>query len=257
MNRIDKLFSEKKDILTIYFTAGYPNINDTLNVIAHLTKNQVDMIEIGIPFSDPLADGETIQKSSQQALENGITLAKIFEQLKNVREITNIPLLFMGYFNPVLKYGVKAFCKKCKVTGIDGLIIPDLPLDVFIEEYKHIFDSYGLYNINLISPETSDERIKYIDKHSKGFIYMVSSSSTTGKSNDITDEQKAYFERINKMKLTNPQLIGFGISDRKSFDNACAYSSGAIIGSAFIKIISNEKNLKESIDKFISGIKNN
>ena len=210
------------------------------------------MIEIGLPFSDPLADGPTIQASSTQALKNGMTSEKLFEQLKDIRKTVNIPLIIMGYFNPMLQYGVEAFCKKCQEIGVDGLIIPDLPVDVYHEEYKAIFEKYGLINVFLITPQTSVERINYIDSISNGFIYMVSSASTTGAKSGFGDEQTNYFKRIASMKLNNPQIVGFGISNNETFAQATQYAKGAIIGSAFIKHLTN--NGVDKIDSFVKQI---
>ncbi len=238
MNRIHKKLQEDKKLLSIYFTAGYPQINDTVSIIEDLEKSGVDMIEIGLPFSDPLADGPTIQASSTQALKNGMTTNLLFEQLKDIRKSVSIPLIIMGYFNPVLQYGVEAFCKKCQEIGIDGLILPDLPVDVYAEEYKDIFEAYGLINVFLITPQTSNERIHYIDSVSDGFIYMVSSASTTGAKSGFGDEQTEYFKRIANLNLKNPQIVGFGISNNDTFTQATTYAKGAIIGSAFIKHIS-------------------
>ena len=252
MNRINQKLQEDKKLLSIYFTAGYPNINDTVNIIQNLEKNGVDMIEIGLPFSDPLADGPTIQASSTQALKNGMTTEVLFNQLKDIRKSVTIPLIIMGYFNPMLQYGVEAFCKKCQEIGVDGLIIPDLPIDVYDEEYKATFEKYGLINVFLITPQTSDERIRYIDSISSGFIYMVSSASTTGAQSGFGVEQTSYFERISDMKLKNPQIVGFGISNNETFAQATKYAKGAIIGSAFVKHMTNEGI--ETIDSFINNI---
>ncbi len=252
MNRINQKLQEDKKLLSIYFTAGYPNINDTATIIQNLEKNGVDMIEIGLPFSDPLADGPTIQASSTQALKNGMTTDVLFNQLKDIRKTVNIPLIIMGYFNPMLQYGVEAFCQKCQEIGIDGLIIPDLPVDVYHEDYKATFDKYSLINVFLITPQTSDERIRYIDSISNGFIYMVSSASTTGAQSGFGDEQTSYFERIANMNLKNPQIIGFGISNNDTFTQATKYAKGAIIGSAFVKHVTN--NGVGTIDGFINKI---
>ena len=252
MNRINQKLKEDKKLLSIYFTAGYPNINDTVTIIQNLEKNGVDMIEIGLPFSDPLADGPTIQASSTQALKNGMTSEKLFEQLKDIRKTVNIPLIIMGYFNPMLQYGVEAFCKKCQEIGVDGLIIPDLPVDVYHEEYKAIFENYGLINVFLITPQTSDARIRYIDSVSNGFIYMVSSASVTGSQTGFGDEQTNYFKRIDELKLNNPQIVGFGISNNETFAQATQYAKGAIIGSAFIKHLTN--NGVDKIDSFVKQI---
>ena len=239
MNRINKVFNKKKNLLSIYFTAGFPDINDTLKIIKELDKSQVDMIEIGLPFSDPLADGPTIQKSSEKALSNGMTTNLLFDQLKDLRKISEIPVVIMGYFNPILQYGIEKFCSNCKDVGIDGLIIPDLPADIFKKNYKIIFEKYKLNMMFLITPQTSNERINLIDDLSKGFIYMVSSYSVTGAKDSFDKYQIEYFKRIKKLNLSNPLLIGFGISNKKTFQTACQNSNGAIIGSAYIKYIEN------------------
>ena len=252
MNRINKKLQEDKKLLSIYFTAGYPNLNDTVTIIQDLEKSGVDMIEIGLPFSDPLADGPTIQSSSTQALKNGMTTDVLFSQLKDIRKSINIPLIIMGYFNPMLQYGVEAFCKKCAEIGIDGLIIPDLPVDVYNEQYKATFEKYGLINVFLITPQTSVERINFIDSISNGFIYMVSSASVTGGNSGFGDEQTKYFKRIAEMNLKNPQIIGFGISNNETFTQATSHAKGAIIGSAFIKHLTN--NGVNTITNFVSSI---
>ncbi len=234
-NRILNRLNSEKKLLSLYFTAGYPNLNDTVTIIQDLEKNGVDMIEIGLPFSDPLADGPTIQQSSTTALKNGMHTELLFEQLKDIRKTVSLPLIIMGYFNPMLQYGVEAFCKKCNEIGIDGIIMPDLPLDVYQAEYKNIFKKYGLINIFLITPQTSDDRIREIDAASNGFIYMVSSASVTGSKDGFGDTQTEYFERIAAMKLKNPQIVGFGIKDAETFQQATRFAKGAIIGSAFIK----------------------
>ena len=239
MNRINKVFNKKKNLLSIYFTAGFPDINDTLKIIEELDKSQVDMIEIGLPFSDPLADGPTIQKSSEKALSNGMTTNLLFDQLKDLRKTSDIPVVIMGYFNPILQYGIEKFCSNCKDVGIDGLIIPDLPADIFKKNYKIIFEKYKLNMMFLITPQTSNERINLIDDLSKGFIYMVSSYSVTGAKDSFDKYQIEYFKRIKKLNLSNPLLIGFGISNKKTFQAACQNSNGAIIGSAYIKYIEN------------------
>lgn len=254
MNRIKQKLNEDKKLLSIYFTAGYPNLDDTTTIIKNLEESGVDMIEIGLPFSDPLADGPTIQASSTQALKNGMTTDVLFNQLKDIRKTVSIPLIIMGYFNPMLQYGVEAFCKKCQEIGIDGLIIPDLPVDVYNEQYKSIFEKYGLVNVFLITPQTSKERIQFIDSISNGFIYMVSSASVTGGSNGFGEQQTNYFKRVENMKLKNPQIVGFGISNNETFNQATTYAKGAIIGSAFIKHLS--KNNVNKIEGFIKSIKN-
>jgi len=234
-NRIKSKLKEDKKLLSIYFTAGYPALNDTVQIIQDLEKSGVDMIEIGLPFSDPLADGPTIQESSTAALKNGMTTEKLFNQLKDIRKSVSIPLIVMGYFNPMLQYGVEDFCKKCNEIGIDGIIMPDLPLDVYQEDYQETFQKYGLINVFLITPQTTDERIQQIDAASDGFIYMVSSASVTGSKSGLGNEQENYFERISNMNLKNPQIVGFGIKDSETFQQATKSAKGAIIGSAFIK----------------------
>ncbi len=247
MNRINKLFAEKKNnILSVYFTAGYPHLNDTTEVIRSLVAHGVDMIEIGIPFSDPLADGLVIQNSSGVALQNGMSQQLLFEQLKDIRQTIDIPLVLMGYLNPVLQFGFEKFCRQAQAVGIDGIIIPDLPMNEYLQEFKPIADRYGIENILLITPETPEARIRLIDEHSNGFIYMVSSASTTGMQASFA-EKEAYFERIKNMKLKNPTLIGFGISNRETFDSACRFSSGGIIGSAFVKALGESDSVEAAV----------
>ena len=253
MNRIDQKFKDNRKLLSIYFSAGHPNLEDTVPILKKLESSGVDMVEIGLPFSDPLADGPTIQKSSTQALRNGMTTDKLFSQLENIRTHIDIPLVIMGYFNPMMQFGIEKFCKSCESIGIDGLIIPDLPVDVYQREYKNLFDKHGLYNMFLITPQTSEERIRYIDRVSKGFIYMVSSFSITGAVNSFNENQKNYFKRINSMGLKSKLLIGFGISNNKTFLDATRNSGGAIIGSAFIKFLKN--NNKENIAEFINSVR--
>lgn len=253
MNRINKKLSSGEKLLSIYFTAGYPNLEDTVPILESLEKNGVDMVEIGLPFSDPLADGPTIQASGTQALKNGMTTTLLFEQLKDIRKTVSIPLILMGYFNPVLQYGVENFCKKCQEIGIDGLILPDLPLAEYTEHYKANFEKYGLINVFLITPQTSDERIKQIDTASNGFIYMVSSASVTGSQSGFGNTQTDYFARIKNMNLNNPQIIGFGINNAETFDAATTNANGAIIGSAFIKMLT--KKGIEGISDFIKSIR--
>ena len=252
MNRIQTKLKEDKKLLSIYFTAGYPKLDNTVSIIQNLEKSGVDMIEIGLPFSDPLADGPTIQASSTHALKNGMKSEVLFNQLKDIRSSVSIPLIIMGYFNPMLQYGVEAFCKKCQEIGIDGLIIPDLPVDVYHQEYKATFEKYGLINVFLITPQTSVERINYIDSISNGFMYMVSSASVTGSQSGFGDEQTNYFNRIAEMNLNNPQIIGFGISNNETFKQATEFAKGAIIGSAFIKHLTNDGVNK--IDSFVKQI---
>jgi tryptophan synthase alpha chain len=255
-NRIEQLFEEKKEnILSVYFTAGFPKLEDTAKIVKYLENSGADIIEVGIPFSDPVADGPTIQESNKTALDNGISLKLIFEQLSEIRKEVKIPVILMGYINPVLQYGIEAFCKKCAEIGIDGFILPDLPMLEYIEEYKTTFEKYDLLNIFLITPQTSEARITEIDANSRGFIYMVSLAGITGAKGDISDDQVEYFERVKKMNLNNPTLIGFGISNKETFDRACAHASGAIIGSAFINEIKNSNNLEKDISGFIKSVK--
>jgi tryptophan synthase alpha chain len=253
MNRINQKLQENKKILSIYFSAGYPNLNDTAKIIQDLEKNGIDIIEIGLPFSDPLADGPTIQESSTQALHNGMTTQVLFDQLKDIRKTVAIPLVIMGYFNPMLQYGIENFCKKCAEIGIDGLIIPDLPVDVYADEYKATFEKYGLINVFLITPQTSDERIHFIDSVSDGFIYMVSSASVTGSQSGFGSTQENYFKRIADMNLKNPQVIGFGINNAETFNQAIEFAKGAIIGSAFIQHLT--ENGTGKIAEFIKTIR--
>lgn len=254
-NRINTLFETKKEnVLSVYFTSGYPELNDTETVITELVKNGTNLIEIGIPFSDPVADGPVIQQSSLEALNNGISLKLIFEQLKDIRQKVDIPLVMMGYLNPVLQYGIEAFCKKCNEIGIDGIILPDITPEIYEEEYKDIFEANNLHMIFLITPQSTPERIRYIDSISNGFIYMVSSSSTTGAKSSIQTDQEAYFTRVKELGLKNPKMIGFGISNKETFATACKYANGAIIGSAFIKALQQDGGLKERISNFVKSI---
>jgi tryptophan synthase alpha chain len=256
MNRIDKLFREKKGtILSVYFTAGYPRLDSTAGIIGALTEAGADMIEIGMPFSDPVADGPVIQHSSEKALRNGMNLKLLFDQLTEIRHEVKIPLLLMGYLNPVMQFGVENFCRECTRTGIDGVILPDLPPIVYKEEYFSIFNMYNIYNIMLISPQSSVERITAIDKISRGFVYMVSSSSVTGSKGNFSDDQISYFKRVGEMKLRNPVLIGFGISNHETFINAGKFARGGIIGSAFVNILEQDGNDFENINQFIKEIR--
>lgn len=256
MNRIDLLFEQKRrNILSVYYTAGYPCFEDTIKILKALQRNGVDLIEIGIPFSDPLADGEILQMSNQQALRNGMTLQFLFKQLENMRKEIHIPLILMGYLNPVLRFGVEKFCDRASCAGIDGVILPDLPPDVYKREFKNIFLKYALYNIFLITPETSEERIRTIDREGNGFNYLVSSSATTGSKSKFGKVQTDYFKRIHDMKLKLPGLVGFGISSYETFTIACRYTNGAIVGSAFVKAISESSHLEMTIKEFISVIR--
>ena len=253
MNRIDQKFKEGRKLLSIYFSAGHPKLEYTVSILKQLQASGVDMVEIGLPFSDPLADGPTIQESSSQALRNGMTTEKLFDQLKDIRKEVDIPLVLMGYFNPIMQYGIENFCQRCQQVVIDGLIIPDLPVDVYQEEYKTLFDKHEIYNMFLITPQTSKERIKYIDQVSNGFIYMVSSASVTGAKNTFGDSQKDYFKRISEMRLSSPTVVGFGISNASTYSTAIEHSNGAIIGSAFIKFLE-DKGVNKIAD-FISSIR--
>jgi len=253
MNKIHEKLQENKKLLSIYFTAGYPSLEDTVPILEALEQNGVDMVEIGLPFSDPLADGPIIQQSSTLALKNGMTSQILFDQLKNIRETVSIPLIIMGYFNPILQYGVEEFCKKCNEIGIDGFIIPDLPLAEYNKHYRAIFEKYNLLNIFLITPQTSEARIKEIDNASNGFIYMVSSASTTGAKDVFNNDQDAYFNRIHNLNLKNPQIVGFGISNNKTYKAATTFAKGAIIGSAFIKMLS-QTGIK-GIASFVKSIR--
>lgn len=254
MNRINQLFEKKKEnILSVYFTAGFPKLEDTLPTLQCLQANGVDLVEIGVPFSDPMADGIVIQNSSHQALQNGMSIRKLFEQLTSIRAEIHIPLVMMGYLNPVMQFGFEAFCKECSRVGVDGMIIPDLPLADFLAEYKDIAQKYGLEFIFLITPETSDERIRLIDSHTNGFIYMVSSAATTGTQTSF-DNKVEYFNRINAMNLKNPRLIGFGISNKSTREMVNRYSSGAIIGSAFIKALQETKDVEKGVKMLLENL---
>jgi tryptophan synthase alpha chain len=277
MNRINHLFETRSGgILSIYFTAGYPGRNDTAGIIRSLAGAGADMIEIGIPFSDPMADGPVIQHSSDKALRNGMSLKLLFDQIRNIRSDVDIPLLLMGYLNPVLQYGLEQFCADCEASGIDGLILPDLPLEVYLGEsgllqnnpnnHNHhnnhnnhnpskLFSRHNLHNIFLISPQTGTDRIRKIDDAGKGFIYMVSSSSTTGVKGNFSEDQTGYFKRVGDMQLKNPRLIGFGISSRENFVTACTYAQGAIIGSAFVKMLGAYGYSDKMVKEFVGGIK--
>ena len=253
MNRINQTLNQDKKLLSIYFTAGFPQLGDTVPILEQLQKADVDMIELGLPFSDPLADGPTIQESSTQALRNGMTTDKLFTQLEGIRDRIHVPMIVMGYFNPMMQYGVECFCKRCQEVGIDGLIIPDLPADVYHEQYQSLFQQYGLLNMFLITPQTPEERIRYIDQVSEGFIYMVSSAATTGAQGSFGDIQQHYFQRIADMKLQSKLLVGFGISNAETYQAAVAHSQGAIIGSAFIKHL--EANGNQSVQDFVKTIR--
>jgi len=246
---LSTLFQTPKKLLSIYFTAGYPKLDDTTTIITALEKSGVDFIEIGMPFSDPLADGPVIQHSSTVAIENGMSAHLLFEQLSGIRGSVTIPLIIMGYFNTMMQFGVEKFLKKCKEVGIDGLIIPDLPVDVYISDYRQMFESNGVSAIFLVTPQTPEERIRKIDSVSTGFIYLVSSAAITGNNSGFTEAQREYFERIYKMRLRNPLVAGFGIHDRSTFEAATEFTSGAIVGSAFIRHL--DQSGTDAIGNFI------
>lgn len=255
-NRIDTLFERKKEnILSIFLTAGFPKPTDTLPIIKILNSTNVDLLEIGIPFSDPIADGPIIQQSSMTALNNGVTLKNIFEQLQSLRTITQLPILMMGYLNSVMQYGVESFYRSCHETGIDGVILPDLPLNEFETFHKPLAEKYNIKVALIISPETSIERIKLIDEKSSGFLYLVSSNSTTGNFKTNNTDLSESLKQVTSLKLKNPILIGFGIKGQKEFNDACKLANGAIIGSSFVQLLSNSQNLEKDIPEFINNIK--
>jgi len=254
MNRINQLFETKKEnILSVYFTAGFPKLDDTIPTLKCLQANGVDLVEVGVPFSDPMADGVVIQNSSHQALQNGMSIRKLFDQLTSIRADIHIPLVMMGYLNPIMQFGFEAFCKECSRVGVDGMIIPDLPMSDFLNEYKEIAERYGLEFIFLITPETSEERIREIDGHTNGFIYMVSSAAVTGTQSSF-DNKEEYFNRINAMNLKNPLLIGFGISNKSTRDMVNRFSSGAIIGSAFIKALEQTQDVEKGVKLLLENL---
>ncbi|GAK35489.1 tryptophan synthase subunit alpha [Bacteroides graminisolvens] len=256
MNRINHLFSSKeKDLLSIYFCAGHPTLEGTAEVIKTLQDNGVKMVEIGIPFSDPMADGVVIQNAATQALRNGMSLKVLFEQLKDIRKTVTIPLVLMGYLNPIMQFGFEHFCKQCTECEVDGMIIPDLPFKDYQEHYRIIAERYNLRIIMLITPETSEERVREIDEHTDGFIYMVSSASTTGAQQDFDVQKRNYFKRIEEMKLRNPRMVGFGISNKATFKAACEHASGAIIGSRFVTLLEEEKDPQQAITSLLNGLK--
>lgn len=257
MNKLQQKFNDKKEgLLTVYFTAGYPNLDDTATIIKELEASGTDIIEVGMPFSDPVADGPTIQVSNLQALNNGMSIQKLLDQLKAIKDEVNIPILLMGYINPVWKYGVERFMQTCEDSGVSGLILPDIPLNEYIADYKSLYEKYNLSSVFLITPQTSNERIKAYDDACNGFIYMVSSASTTG-ANKAVDQQKQieYFERVKSLNLKNPTQIGFNIKDKDSFEYATQYANGGIIGSAFIKKLAEEGDLKTKIRQFVKSIR--
>lgn len=254
MNRIDKLFAEKKhDVLNVYCTAGYPRLTSLMEVLTSLQENGADIVEIGMPYSDPLADGPVIQGSNMIALENGMSIPVLFEQLRALRPAIHLPVILMGYMNPILQYGLEKFCETAASVGVDGIILPDLPMYEFETEYKELFNRYDLRFIFLVTPETSEERIRKLDHLTSGFLYAVSSSSTTG-NNKAIEQQEAYFRKLQDMKLSNPVLVGFGIKDRPTFQSACRYTNGAIIGSAFIKALGNKDDIAASTKEFLNTV---
>lgn len=257
MNRINKLFNEKhQNILSLYFCAGTPNAENTAKVIQTMEKRGIDMIEIGIPFSDPMADGPVIQEAATRALKNGMSLRRIFSQLEDIRTThsVNIPLVLMGYLNPINHFGFEAFFKRCNDCGIDGVIIPDLPFRDYLDVVKPIADQYDIRVIMLITPETSDERIRFIDEHTDGFIYMVSSAATTGAQKEFDAQKQAYFNKVNQMSLRNPRMIGFGISNKQTLESAQANASGAIIGSKFVTLLEEEKDADKALSKLFGAL---
>jgi tryptophan synthase alpha chain len=256
MNRITQLFETKKSgILSVYFTAGYPELNDTRRVLSALQAQGIDMVEIGIPFSDPMADGPVIQQANNQALRNGMSLRLLFEQLENIRQTVHIPVILMGYLNPVMQYGFEAFCRSCANAGVDGMIIPDLPFAEYLADYKNVAGQYGLKMIMLISPETSEERIRLIDEHTGGFIYMVSSAAVTGAQSRFSDAVQDYFQRVRAMNLKNPQLAGFGISNRETLRTATENTSGAIVGSKFIELLGKSAEPEDAVTDLLKSLK--
>ena len=256
MNRINQLFSSNpKDLLSIYFCAGTPTLEGTAEVIRALEKHGVNMIEIGIPFSDPMADGIVIQNAATQALRNGMSLKLLFEQLHKIRLDVKIPLILIGYLNPIMQFGFDDFCRQCGEFGIYCVIIPDLPFKDYQEHFRNIAEQYDIKVIMLITPETSEERVHEIDEHTDGFIYMVSSAATTGAQQDFDEQKRAYFKKIEKMNLRNPRMVGFGISNRATFRAACDNASGAIIGSRFVTLLNEEKDPEKAILRLIDGIK--
>lgn len=255
MNRIQTLFQRKPSgILSVYFTAGYPRRDDTVSILQALEAKGVDMAEIGIPFSDPMADGPVIQQAATEALRGGMSLKLLFEQLRQVRRTVAMPLILMGYLNPIMQYGFEAFCRSCQETGIDGVIIPDLPFADYKADYKAVADRYDLNIIMLITPETSEARIRQIDVHTRGFIYMVSSAATTGAQRSFDEQKQAYFSRIQRMQLQNPTLIGFGISNKPTYEAALQHASGAIVGSKFVQLLGSAASADEAVDQLLEAL---
>ena len=256
-NKINQLFKDHQDkkLLSLYFCAGCPTLENTGEVIKTMQRRGVDMIEVGIPFSDPLADGPVIQSAATRAIKNGMSLKKLFSQLQEIKEEVEIPLVLMGYLNPIMHYGVEAFCKSCVESGVSGAIIPDLPFKDYQDVVKPIADKYDVSIIMLITPETSEERIRFIDDNTDGFIYMVSSAAITGTQKSFDEEKQAYFKRINDMHLRNPRMIGFGISNKQTLEAAQNNAAGAIIGSKFVTLLNESKNADEALDKLFDALK--
>ncbi len=256
MNKINQLFENNKGrkLLSLYFCAGCPTLDNTGEVIKTMQRRGIDMIEVGIPFSDPLADGPVIQSAATQALKNGMSLKKLFGQLKDIKDEVQIPLVLMGYLNPILHYGIEAFCQSCVESGVSGAIIPDLPFKDYQDIVKPVADKYDLRIIMLITPETSEERIRFIDEHTDGFIYMVSSAAITGAQKSFDDAKQEYFRRINGMNLRNPRMIGFGISNKQTLEAAQQNAAGAIIGSKFVTLLNESNNADEALDKLFDAL---
>ena len=254
MNRIDQLFKEKKkSVLNVYCTAGYPHLNSTAEVLTSLQEHGADLVEIGMPYSDPLADGPVIQQSNMVALENGMSIAVLFDQLKSIRHTIHLPIILMGYMNPIMQFGLEKFCEAAASVGVDGIILPDLPMYEFEIEYKQLFEKHNLRFIFLVTPETGEDRIRKIDSLCSGFLYAVSSSSTTG-NNKAIEDQSAYFKKLQDMHLKNPILVGFGIKDKSTFQSACQYTNGAIIGSAFIKALAGKVSIDDTTKEFLNSV---
>ena len=256
MNRLNKLLAAKKDLLSIYFTAGYPKKDSTVPVLQSLQKAGVDLVEVGMPFSDPLADGPVIQNSSTVALENGMTLKVLFEQLTAIRETVSMPIILMGYINPVLRMGMSNFLAKCVEVGVDGVILPDLPFELYNDQYREDFEKAGVSNIFLVTPQTPEERVRLLDEGSTSFLYMVSSAAVTGARSGVSDNQLAYFDRIRSMNLKSPCIVGFGISNNETYTQVCRHAHGAIIGSAFVKLLGNSLDPDGDIQRFIAEVRN-
>ena len=256
MNKITRLFNERGDrkLLSLYFCAGTPTLESTTEVIKTMQKRGIDMIEVGIPFSDPMADGPVIQDAATKALKNGMSLKTLFNQLKSIKEEVSIPLILMGYLNPIMQYGIEAFCQSCVESGVSGVIIPDLPFKDYLDDIKPVADRYDVRIIMLITPETSEERIRFIDEHTEGFIYMVSSAATTGAQQSFDEQKQAYFQKINGMNLRNPRMIGFGISNKQTLESAQSNAAGAIIGSKFVQFLDEEKDANRALDRLFEAL---